>query len=78
MASGGWERKQLTLAELAMENLLERLIKLPVGHSVLLADRAGDGGGGLLAKRINATTLIFQRSNFQECSRWVDGRDCKK
>lgn len=67
--------KALTLAELAVENLLTRLSDLPVGHSLVLADRAGDGHGSLMVKRHAKNTLVFQRTGFQGRSRWADGPD---
>jgi hypothetical protein len=73
-----WERKQqsaLTLRQLAVEHLLTRLAELPVGHSVVLADRAEDGFGGLLVKRHSKYTLVFQRTGYQGRSRWADGSD---
>jgi hypothetical protein len=74
-----WPRKKeksaLTLRQLAIEHLLTRLTELPVGASVVLADRAGDGFGGLLVKRHSTRTLVFQRTGSQERSRWADGPD---
>jgi hypothetical protein len=58
----GKPKPALTLAQLAVENLLTRLTALPVGQSVILADRAGDGFGGLVAKRHSEHTLVFQRA----------------
>jgi hypothetical protein len=65
----------LTLAQLAIENLLAKLTELPVGESVVLKDRAGDGLGGLQVTRHSEYTLIFQRVN--RLGRWhrADGTD---
>jgi hypothetical protein len=68
-------RQPLTLAQLAVETLLTKLVDLPVAQSVVLADRAGDGFGGLLVKRHSRHTLAFQRTSFQGRSRWGDGPD---
>ena len=68
-------RRPLTLAQLAVENLLAQLVDLPVGKSVVLVDRAGDGFGGLRVKRHSQHTLVFQRTGSQEGSRWADGPD---
>jgi hypothetical protein len=71
-----WGRKQkpaLTMAQLAVEQLLTRLTELPVGRAVVLADRAEDGFGKLLVKRHSKHTLVFQRTNFMGRSRWADG-----
>jgi hypothetical protein len=71
-----WEhRPALTTAQLAVENLLTQLTKLPVGQSIVLMDRAGDGFGGLVVKRHSRHTLVFQRSGFQGHSRWADRPD---
>jgi hypothetical protein len=72
-----WRKSKppLTLKQLAIEKLLTRLTDLPVGASVLLPDRAGDGFGGLLVKRHARHTLVFQRTGSQERSRWADGPD---
>jgi hypothetical protein len=67
------QRQPLTVAQLAVEHLLTRLSDLPVGHSVMLADRAEDGFGGLLVKRHAKHTLVFQRTGFKARSRWADG-----
>jgi hypothetical protein len=65
----------LTLAQLAVENLLTRLTQLPVGRSIVLADRADDGHGGLLVRRESKHVLVFQRTNFQRQSHWAHGPD---
>lgn len=65
----------MTLAQLAIENLLARLADLPVGRSVVLADRADDGHGGLLVRRESKHVLVFQRTNFQRRSHWAHGSD---
>src|SRR4030095_3041737 len=68
--------QQLTLAELAVENLLKRLVDLPVWRAVLLADRAEDGHGGLLVRRESKYTLVFQRTRFhQKVPHWANGLD---
>ena len=69
------QKQPLTVAQLAVEHLLTRLSELPVGHTVVLADRAEDGFGGLLVKRHAKHTLVFQRSIFRARSRWADGPD---
>jgi hypothetical protein len=69
------EKPALTLAQLAIENLLTKLTELPVGASIVLADRAGDGMGGLLVKRHSQHTLVFQRTGYIGRSRWADGPD---
>jgi hypothetical protein len=63
------------MRQLAVEHLLTRLSELPVGQSVVLADRAEDGFGGLLVKRHSPHTLVFQRTGYQGRSRWADGPD---
>ena len=73
-----WRKQQkpaLTVAQLAIENLLTKLSGLPVGSTVVLKDRAGDGFGGLMVKRHSQHTLVFQRTGFQGRSRWADGPD---
>jgi hypothetical protein len=65
----------LTLAQLAVEHLLTRLVDLPVGSSVVLADRSEDGHGGLLVRRESKHVLVFQRTNFQRRSHWAHGPD---
>ena len=73
MSWGYRERPSLTAAQLAVEHLLTRLKELPVGQTVMLADRAQDGFGGLVVKKASPHTLVFQRSGFQGRSRWADG-----
>lgn len=68
-------RQPLTLAQLAVENLLTQLTELPVGKSVVLKDRAGDGFGGLRVTRHSEHTLVFQRVGHRGRSRWADGPD---
>jgi hypothetical protein len=72
-----WQKPKpaLTIAQLAVENLLTRLAELPVGQTVVLADRAGDGFGNLVVKRHAKHVLVFQRSGFRGRSRWADGPD---
>jgi hypothetical protein len=55
-----WARKEKsTPAQLAVEHLMSRLSDLPVGRSMVLSDRAENGG--LLVKRYAKHTLVFQR-----------------
>ncbi|HEY1964449.1 MAG TPA: hypothetical protein VGG59_05940 [Acidobacteriaceae bacterium] len=61
--------------QIAIEDLLTHLHELPIGSSRTLADRAQDGFGGLLVKRISRHTFVFQRTGFQGRSRWIDGPD---
>lgn len=68
-------QRPLTLAQLAAENLLVKIMELPVGSSLTLVDRAGDGLGGLRVQRHSKHTLIFQRTGYQGRSRWADGPD---
>jgi hypothetical protein len=69
-----WKRRApLTPAQLAVEELLARLLALPVGQTIILPDRAADGFGGLMAKRHSKYTLVFQRTGFAGRSRWADG-----
>jgi hypothetical protein len=67
------ERPALTLAQLAVEEILTRVMELPVGRSILFPDRAQDGFGGMVVKRYSWHTLVFQRAGSQERSRWADG-----
>jgi hypothetical protein len=68
-------RPPLTEAQLAVESLLTRLSALPVGKTIVLADRAQDGFGGLVIKRHAKHILVFQRMGFKARSRWADGPD---
>ena len=61
----------MTLIEHAIEHNLTRLATLPVGRSVVLRDPTGHGG--LLIKRTNRHTLLFQRTDFQHSRRWANG-----
>ena len=65
----------MTLAQLAVEHLLQRLVDLPVGRSIVLADRAEDGHGGLLVRRESKHVLVFQRTNFRRRLHWAHGSD---
>jgi hypothetical protein len=73
----GKQKEPLTVAQLAVEHLLTRLAELPVGQSVVLADRAEDGLGGVLVRRHAKHTLVFQRAGAgsRERSHWADGPD---
>jgi hypothetical protein len=65
----------LTIAQLAVEDLLTRLNLLEVGQEVILKDRAQDGFGGLRVRRKSKYSFIFQRTGFKERSRWADRPD---
>ena len=70
-----FSRPALTPEQLAVEQVLTDAAGLEIGGTLELPPIATDGFGGLLVKRHNRYTFVFQRTGSQERSRWADTPD---
>jgi hypothetical protein len=66
------QRVPMSAVQLEVERILANVTDLPIGKSLLLADIAHDGFGGVTVKRNSRYTVVFQRQFSRERSRWAD------
>lgn len=67
------EFKAMSPAELEAHRILANVADLPVRGSLILADLAHDGFGGMKVMRTRANTWMFQREGYTARGRFADG-----